>query len=72
MDGLTLLDGPPPSPPLQLAGTEISLSELSRIYPTPPSVESMEEKYEEGAKVFGEDRLDHHGLWDGVLVGVLF
>lgn len=52
----------------QLAGTDISLSELSRIYPTPPSVESIEEKYDEG-KMFGEERTDHHGVWDGAQVG---
>lgn len=47
----------------KIAGTDISLSELSRIYPTPPSVESMEEKYDDG-KGFGEDRIDHHGVCD--------
>eukprot|EP00731_Ephydatia_muelleri_P022484 Em0015g67a len=47
----------------KIAGTDLSLSELSRIYPTPPSVESMEDKYDEG-RGFAEERIDHHGMCD--------
>ena len=36
----------------------ITLSDLSRIYPTPPSVEAMEEKFEEGRNM-GDERGEH-------------
>ena len=43
----------------------IALSELSRIYPTPPSVETSEEKYDDGKLSGGEERGDHAPPWDG-------
>ena len=44
------------------ASDPVTLSELSRIYPTPPSVESMEEKYEEGR--LAEEKGDQITPWD--------
>ena len=43
----------------------IALSELSRIYPTPPSVDTSEEKYMyEESKLLLEERGDHASPWD--------
>ena len=52
-----------------LSTDPIALSELSRIYPTPPSVETSEEKYDDG-KLSGEERGDHAPPWDGGSTGI--